>query len=84
MTNRFIDRSAVVHSWPFQDYDRMATLTQKLKRMGLQASNTYIGAGAIYSGGARAPPLLRVGEAKGGTELEQLQMPSGKSLPLFE
>jgi len=42
-----------------------------------------IGAGAIYSGGARAPPLLRVG-ARGGTELEQLQMPSGKLLALFD
>jgi len=27
-----------------------------------------IGTGAIYSGGAHAPSLLRVGEARGGTE----------------
>jgi len=41
------------------------------------------GAGAIYPGGARAPPLLRVG-ARRGTGLEQLQMPIGKILALFE
>jgi len=35
------------------------------------------GTEAIYSGGARAPPFLRVG-ARRGTGLEQLQMPSGK------
>ena len=36
------------------------------------------GAGATYPGGARAPPLLRVEGAGGGTGLEELQTPSGK------
>jgi len=41
------------------------------------------GARAIYPGGAHAPPLLRVG-ARRGTALEQLQMPIGKILALFD
>jgi len=41
------------------------------------------GAGAIYSRRAHAPPLLRVG-AREGTELDQLQMPCGKLLALFD
>jgi len=39
--------------------------------------------GAIYPGGARAPPLLRVG-ANWGTGLEQLQMLIGKILALLD
>jgi len=40
------------------------------------------GAGASYSRGVRAPPLLTVGDEK-STGLEQLQMVSGKVLALF-
>ena len=38
---------------------------------------------AIYPGGARAPLLLRVGVRR-DTGLEQLQMPNGKILALFD
>ena len=37
------------------------------------------GAGAIYPGGARAPPpTFESGGARGGTGLEELQTPSGR------